>query len=404
MAADPPRRQSGVLTVPRGSDREREVAVRENVDTVVIGGGAMGSATAWQLAQRGTDVVLLEQFGPGHENGASHGRTRNFNEAYAADDYLDLLGEASRLWDRLSVEEGTTLLDRVGLVNLGPVGPLRAVREAHRARGVASELISAAEARDRWPALRFESEVLHVPSSGRVRAADALLALRAGAERRGARFRYDTAVRGIDVVGPDTVIVTTDDTEYRARRVVVTAGAWTQPLLAGLVPLRPLRVSEEHPAHFRLRMPDAAWPSFNHTPDPDRADHAYFLSPVYGMLTPGEGLKVGWHGVGRSVDPDARTRRPVAEQLAALRRYVAEWIPGADAEVCDVISCTYTMTRNEDFILDRNGPIVVGAGFSGHGFKFTPAIGRVLADLSEGVAAPRRFAATARPVLAGPVL
>jgi sarcosine oxidase len=386
-------RQSGGLLVPRGSVREREVAVRENVDTVVIGGGAMGSATAWQLARRGTDVVLLEQFGPGHSNGASHGRTRNFNQAYAPDDYLMLLDEASALWDRLSAEEGVTLLDRVGLVNHGSVEPLRAVRRAHAAHGVASEFLSAAEARDRWPALRFESEVLHVPGSGRIRAADALIALRAGAERRGARFRYDSPVRRLDVVGPDSVIVTTDDTEYHARRVVVTVGAWTQPLLGGSVPMRPLRVSEEHPAHFRLRMPDAVWPSFNHTPDPDRAEDAYFLSPVYGMLTPGEGLKAGWHGVGASVDPDRRTRRPVPEQLAALRRYVAEWIPGADAEVCDVISCTYTMTENEDFVLDRSGPVVVGAGFSGHGFKFTPAIGRVLADLTAGIGAPRRFAA-----------
>ncbi|KQQ08900.1 FAD-dependent oxidoreductase [Rathayibacter sp. Leaf296] len=363
----------------------------------------MGSAAAWQLARRGTDVVLLEQFGAAHANGASHGRTRNFNEAYGTDDYLDLLLEASDLWQRLGTEEGVTLLDRVGLVNHGPVEPLRAVHRSHRARGIVSEFLPAAEARDRWPALRFESEVLHIPSSGRVRAADALTALRSGAERRGARFRYDTPVRGIEVVGTDAVVITTDDVEYRARRVVVTVGAWTQPLLSGLVPLRPMRVSEEHPAHFRVRSSESVWPSFNHAPDPDRSADSYFLSPVYGMLTPGEGLKVGWHGVGASVDPDRRPRLPIPEHLAALRRYVAEWIPGADAEVCDVISCTYTMTGNEDFILDRTGPIVVGAGFSGHGFKFTPAIGRVLADLVEGVPAPRRFAAASAALQTGTV-
>ncbi len=100
------------------------------------------------------------------------------------------------------------------------------------------------------------------------------------------------------------------------------------------------------------------------------------------MLTPGQGVKAGWHGVGPVTDPDARTFRSEPHQLELLRRYVREWLPGADPDTFTEISCTYTTPPDSDFVLDRVGPIVVGAGFSGHGFKFTPVVGRILADLA----------------------
>lgn len=96
------------------------------------------------------------------------------------------------------------------------------------------------------------------------------------------------------------------------------------------------------------------------------------------------------------VDPDHRDFVPVAAQLAALQEYARTWLPGVDAEDPDPISCTYTTTATEDFVLDRVGPVVIGAGFSGHGFKFAPAIGRILADLAthDDARAPEVFASS----------
>ncbi|MDN5913781.1 MAG: FAD-dependent oxidoreductase, partial [Pseudonocardia sp.] len=94
---------------------------------------------------------------------------------------------------------------------------------------------------------------------------------------------------------------------------------------------------------------------------------------------------------GPVTDPDARTYEPEPVQLAALRRYASEWLPGVDADSPVPISCTYTTTGSEDFLLGRRGPFAIGAGFSGHGFKFAPAIGRILLDLTEGKDAPERF-------------
>jgi sarcosine oxidase len=180
--------------------------------------------------------------------------------------------------------------------------------------------------------------------------------------------------------------------EFSADGAVVTAGAWSRPLLDGLVDLPPLRVTEEHPAHFAILAPyaDANWPSFNHFLPTDR--EGGFRGNVYGMLTPGEGVKVGFHATGQEVDPDARRFRASDDDRAKLRDYVAEWFPGLDPDSAEEISCTYTMTESERFVLDREGTITVGAGFSGQGFKFVPAIGRVLADASLGVAdAPESF-------------
>lgn len=367
------------------------------VDLVVVGGGAMGLATAWQAAVRGHDVVLLERFERGHLQGASHGSTRNFNIAYDDGEYVDLVARARSLWDELAAVSDAPLLDLVGVVNHGRPDMLGRMRELHVERGIESELLPPTDAGARWTGLRFETDVLWVPDSGRIRAADTLTTFERIATGLGAELRWSTPVERIEVEGDDSARVVTADEEYVAPRVVVTAGAWTEGLVGGLARLPRLVVTQEQPAHFRVTDADAVWPGFNHRPDPDAEADAWWYGPVYGMLTPGEGVKAGWHGTGPVTDPDARTFEPEARQFEALRRYAREWLPGVDAERADPISCTYTSTDTEDFVLDRVGPLVVGAGFSGHGFKFTPLIGEILVDLVEDGEAPARFRQLGRP-------
>jgi sarcosine oxidase len=111
------------------------------------------------------------------------------------------------------------------------------------------------------------------------------------------------------------------------------------------------------------------------------------------MLTPGEGIKIGFHHAGPPCDPDERDFAPEPGHLAALLDYVRDWVPGVDTEDWTPISCTYTSTPNEDFVLDTVDDLVVAAGFSGHGFKFAPLVGRLLADLAlDGARPPDRFA------------
>ena len=192
-------------------------------EIVVIGGGTMGSAAAWQLAERDHEVVLLEQFGEGHTRGASHGATRNFNMAYAEHDYLELVQEARSLWHDLEERTGIRVLDLVGLVNHGDPEQLGRVAEAAAEHGIEHEWVPAAEAESRWQGMRFDTPVLHLPGSGRVRAADALRAMRLAASAAGATIQFDQPVTAVRV-GDDHVVVHTTTQTLHARRAVVTAG------------------------------------------------------------------------------------------------------------------------------------------------------------------------------------
>ena len=379
------------------------------LDTVVIGGGAMGSAAAWALARSGRQVTLLEQFGPGHRIGASHGSTRNLNPGYHRPEYVAMLAEGLALWDELEQDSGEQLLTRTGIVNHGPDPQLPLVHAALTQAGIRAEVLGPEEAAERWRGIRFDQQVLHMPDGGQLNPEAALPAFQRLAAARGAEIRHHTKVLDLDIVD-DGVRLTVEtrgtgtagnvSTEVvTAAQAVVTVGGWTEKLLAGAAGsgkfrIPRLRVTQEQPAHFAIADEGAVWPGFNHTPGTGPAYKKWY-SPVYGMQTPGEGIKAGWHGVGPEVDPDRRSFLPEPVQLAALQDYARSWLPGVDADSFEAISCTYTTTPDEDFILDRIGPVVIGAGFSGHGFKFTPVVGRILADLATGTRpAPPIFSAS----------
>jgi monomeric sarcosine oxidase len=369
-------------------------------DRIVVGGGAMGLATTWQLAKRGFRVLMIERFLPGHQNGASHGAARNLNSAYSEEHYLDLYEESVALYRELEQESGERLLTLCGLITHGDDDEVERVAEAHRRRRIDSGILTPVEAARRWPGMRFDAKVLFSADAGRVRADQVLGALARESEKLGAVLLWGHRVDELRVLGEDRVriVATAQDRSVRrfeAHGAVVTAGAWTEALLAQLPDiardLPALRVTEEHPAHFQLRAgADGGllekWPSFNHLlPESELGTGPI---GIYGMWTPGEGVKVGFHRAGDVVDPEDRPHTVSPALRDALLGYVAASMPALDPTTAEWVSCTYTSTPSQRFILDRRGPLTIGAGFSGHGFKFVPAVGRVLARASLGEAAP----------------
>lgn len=351
---------------------------------VVVGGGVMGSAAAWQLAARGAEVTLVEQFGPTHTRGASHGSSRIFRHGYLQPDYVELAARALAWWRRLEAETGAVVLTLTGAVDHGPESTTSALHDSLVDAGLAPRDLTPAAAASRWPWLRFDTSVLFHAEAGRIHAEDAVRALHQAAAVHGARLVTGDRVLTIE---PGTTSVTVrlgSGRSIEADAVVVAAGAWTESLLGDVVSgLPPLRTTQEQPVHFPSTVPADEWPSFLHHGGAALAADG----GIYGLGSV-DGVKVGEHGVGAVIDPEVRERTVDAALERAVVDYVREWLPGADPAQPQVTTCLYTSTPNSDFVVDRQGPVTVLAGFSGHGFKFAPAIGALAAELTLDGAAP----------------
>ena len=336
------------------------------VDVVVIGAGVMGSATAWWLARRGVDVALLEQFEPGHTLGSSHGGTRIFRFAYYDPTYVRMAQAAMPLWRELEDDAGEPLLEITGAIDHGTPASVDMVANAMTACDVPFERLTPDQAAERWPAARFDRSVVFHPDGGRCLADATVAALQRRAAAHGADVRFN--IKASLRILTDKVEVDAGDEVVTARVAVVTAGAWVAKVLGAQAPN--VTVTQEQVQHF-TPVVEQEWPSFIHHRD----------KWIYGLLTPGEGVKVDEHFAGPVIDPDARVPRNL-EHDAAMVRYVEEWMPGLDPTPRHKAECLYTATPDESFVLERVGPVVIGSPCSGHGFKFAPLIGQHLADLA----------------------
>ena len=384
------------IPVPRRTSRSARTGV---VDVVVIGGGVVGAAAAWQLAGRDREVVLLEQLETGRVRGVSYGSAEIYRQTYSSAPYVRLAAEALPLWREVEAQTGAALLQITGGVDHGDLRRTKALAESLAEHGIAHTWLDPDEASARWPGMVFSGPVLYQPDrTGRIHAGQAVAALSAAAVAHGAVVRRSTPVTAIAVRGDDLVEVATPRGPVRARRAVVAVGARTADLLDGLVELPRLRVTREQPANFPLwggagSFParQVEWPAFVHHVAPEDG----WPGSIHGTATAEGCVKLGFRGVGPEMHPDRHSIAPDQAQLRRLQEYVAAFLPGLDHRLPQPLSCTRTSTPDERFVLDTAGPLVVGAGFSSHGFAFAPALGRVLADLSTG-AMDRAPAAVAR--------
>ena len=350
-------------------------------DVIVVGAGAMGSATAWWLTRRGAAVLLLEQFEQGHRRGSSHGGSRIFRFAYPDPAYVRLAQEALGCWREAEDDTGVTMLETTGAVDHGDDRITGRIAGAMRECGASFELLTAEAAAERFPGMRFATQALYHPDGGRCLPDTALRAFQERAAQLGADMRFNTGRARLAVSG-GVVTVSFGEERAEAPVAVVTAGAWVEETLGGLMSGLPrLVVTQEQIAHFPARDSRQEWPSF--------IDHSRGATGIYGLRTPGEGVKAAHHMGGAATAGDGRDFAIDTAHTAEIVRYVEEWLPGLVPEPQNMTTCLYTTTPNEDFIIDRQGPLVVGSPCSGHGFKFTPVIGRMLADLAQGVTAPR---------------
>ena len=357
--------------------------MNERVDYVVAGLGALGSATAMELAGRGHSVIGLERFELGHSNGASHDTSRILRHSYHTPAYVRLTQEAYADWARLERDSGERLVTKVGGLDLFPpdpgISPVEYV-ESMDAVGIDHERLDVTAVSQRWPQFRLPegSTVLYQRDGSIVPAGRGTATMQTLAGRRGADLRGDTPVVGVRDLG-DGVEVTTHEGTVTCRGLVVTADAWTNQVLRGLDHEIPLEVTLEQVTYFELEdtapFDPAAMPLWIWMDDP-----SFYGFPMYGEAT----VKAAQDCGGPTVDPDRRTHDPDEAMRALLTDHVHRILPGVGRPVRS-LRCQYTLTPDRDFVaapVPGHPTVVVGLG-AGHGFKFSPTFGRVLADLAE---------------------
>lgn len=349
----------------------------------------MGTAAGWALARMGRDVIVLEQFEHIHAMGSHGGRTRIIRHAYAEGaDYVPLVLAADELWQQLERATGQHFLTRTGCLDIAQVGGLhaRAARASAAAYDIDFEWLTGTEVSRRWPAWRLDDgyEACYSPGAGYLLVAPALGSLASELTRLGGHLHTHERVTSW-TTDDDGITVTTTLGDYACQRLIVTAGAWNGTLLAGLG--LPLEIRRKPVLWFEVEDPAAF--------APDR--FPVFVAEdsgqdLYGLPMSGEaGVKLGQHSGGDVVSPDSIERkvRP-SDVTRAIGPFIDAHLNGVRLNVVESSVCMYTMTPDQDFIIDRDPRderVVFAAGFSGHGFKFAPALGQHLAALATDPAA-----------------
>ena len=353
-------------------------------DVAIIGLGIMGTAALHRLAQRGCRVVGIDRFAPGHDRGSSHGETRVFRLGYFEHpSYVPLLREAHDLWRKLENEAGRKLLTTTGIVEIGPPdGELvRGTLASLELHGLRHEVLTAAKLNQRFPAFAVPPDYAGVfqPDGGFLFAEPAIKAQTDLAVAAGARVQTNQQVK---TVRPhdNGVRITTSDGEIAARTAIIAAGPWLPTLLPQLR------------ASLRVTRQVLGWLS---PPSPsdftaDRFPVFLFESPLgihYGFPIHGSsGLKIAkHHHFDETADPETVDRGISPRDEAAILSFRDQFLPSAEGPLTAARTCLYTMTPDGHFIIDRlpDAPqVIVASPCSGHGFKFAPVIGEILADLA----------------------
>jgi sarcosine oxidase len=360
-------------------------------DVGIVGLGAMGSLAAWRFAARGAKVIAFERFRPGHANGSSHGDTRIIRTAYfESPDYVPLVQRAWELWRRLEEETGTELLTETGGLMIGrPGGELvPAVLASANQHGLPHQLLDYGQMAKRYPQHRLAPDEVAVLEGGAgfLRPERSVMAAAGRAEALGAQLMTGTEVTSVSANG-NGVVIETGGGRHECEMALVAAGAWTSKLLPGL--RLPLTVERQVMAWLAVDDPAAF--------APDQFPIFCHEVPGHGLrygvpTTDGRSIKIGIHHYGPAVEADTVDRHVGEQDLEPMRAFARTLLSGVTDTVVEASVCLYT-NAPEDRFMAVSPPEVPGvtvlSACSGHGFKFAPVMGEMMADLFlEGASPP----------------
>lgn len=359
------------------------MSTSNHADVIILGAGTMGTAAAWALARRGVDVIAIDRYQHYNSMGSHGGHTRIFRHCYfEGERYVPWALEADKLFTDLQDRTGLEIQLRVGCIDIGTPknGHARKSEATAIAHGLPYEMLSAREVNERFPGWNLPEgyEASLDPEGGVLMVENTFRAFRSELEAAGGRIVENCPVTGWSATDTGVEVQTADGT-YTGKHLIVAGGAWNGKLLGDLgLPLvvtrKPVQWFEVD--NVELFAPER-FPSFIIDDD---------TVTLYGLpaVSP-DSVKLGIHYDMEVVDPDDFQREVQPEDMNLFVDFIATHMNGVRPRALQTSMCMYTMTPDEDFIIDRHpqhGNVSIAAGFSGHGFKFATVIGEHLADLA----------------------
>ncbi len=359
-------------------------------DVIVIGVGSMGSAACYYLSSRGVKVLGLEQFDIVHDRGSHTGQTRIIRKAYYEHpDYVPLLERSYELWNEIEVISNEKLFFKTGILYIGetdhPV--LTGVKQAAFEHDLQIDLNPVSSSRYRSGInIPAGFDAIFEPDAGYVLPDKTIRAFSTAATKAGADIRYREPVKEWRKEG-DFFIAETEKGSHAAKKIIFTAGAWAPDLLAGLIP--ELRVTRQMLAWVQAKNPTVySQENFPCWVIADPEHGLFYGFPFLSADQPGDfsGFKIARHLPAKAVSPNIPNQDVDLEELAIIKNCMQKYFPGLLTEGIQTKNCLYTNSADEDFIIDflpgYGGNLIIACGFSGHGFKFVPVIGTILADMA----------------------
>ena len=366
-------------------------------DVIVVGCGGVGSAALYSLSSRGFRVAGLDKFSPPHHNGSSHGHTRAIRKAYFEHpDYVPLLQSSYKLWRELEQKSHKELMNLVGLLEVGPPDGMlvTGVRQSAELHNLPVEFLSPSEVSNQFPglSLREEFEIAYEKDAGYLLVEDCIESFLSLAVNSGAELLTETMVLDWSAK-PGGVSVRTSKGLIAGDALILAGGPWASSLLGSIDGVR-LELRKKHMYWYSNQNPkyfsSSGFPVFAlELPEEDN-NRVYYGFPQINS----DGVKLAEHTGGllvNSADNVQNMIDPDANETDLFRR---TYLPHISGSVSRHESCLYTLSHDENFYLDVHPQfdnVAFAAGLSGHGFKFAPVLGEVLADLVTKCASLHEF-------------